>query len=92
MSGTYNYNPKVEHPNNIFLQSASDGGRPFYFGASQVPIMLNLPDHSITRKEEFTKGYMEGKGLTGQMTKSSNIRMPGYMGITRYVLVSYSDF
>lgn len=47
---SYNYNPKVEHPNSVLPQMKSEGFKPpFYFGGSQVPLALN--------------GYIEGSGF-----------------------------
>ena len=40
-AGTYNYHPKVAHPNTIFPQMTSGEYQPhFYFGGSQIPIGL----------------------------------------------------
>jgi len=41
---SYNYNPKVEHPNSMLPQMVSEGFKPhFYFGGSQIPIAIH-PD------------------------------------------------
>ena len=42
-AGIYNYRPKVEHPNKMFIQMTSDGfQKPFFFGGSQVPVNLGI--------------------------------------------------
>ena len=49
MSG--GYNPKVEHPNmsnNIPQMRSACFQKPFYFGASAVPINLGLPKQSYS--------------------------------------------
>ena len=43
MSSQGRYNPIVSHPNEKFIQTTSEGyTRPFYFGASQVPIIMSM--------------------------------------------------
>jgi hypothetical protein len=38
-SGTYNYHPKVAHPNKVFYQMKSESQQPhFTFGASQTDL------------------------------------------------------
>ena len=88
MSGTYGYFPKVTHPNTILTQTLSDGARPFYFGASQVPIELGLRDTTINsdlriEKEaiDSTVGKIEGKGLRGLISKRGKTVTPAYCGI-----------
>jgi hypothetical protein len=46
MSFNYGYNPKVLHPdmsNNIPQMRSGEFQTPFFFGGSQVPIDLSLP-------------------------------------------------
>lgn len=76
MSGFYNNWFKVTHPNanNDIIQMKSNGiQKPFYFGGSQVPEVLNTDLHKITghgikRKISFlpdtNKGvYIHGSGI-----------------------------
>lgn len=88
-SGIYNYHPKVEHPNAILPQMSSDGNRPFYFGASQIPINLGI-DNNINIKNKYDssindinsihmKGNGLGLGLKTTMKKSNNIKLAKYM-------------
>jgi hypothetical protein len=57
-AGIYSYHPKVEHPRSTFIQMESDGFQPpFFFGGSQVPVMLQ-------KDIPLTEGYkMSGSGV-----------------------------
>lgn len=81
MSGFYNYHPKVEHPNSVFLQMQSDGGKPFYFGGSQVPFVLGTEHHHVEKKRKVDnmEGVVEGTGLKGYVSKSSRRVMPAHL-------------
>lgn len=78
MSGTYGFNPKVLNPNVNFIQSRSDGGMPFYFGASQVPLVLATEHHNHTY-QDTQHNYVKGKGIKGYVSKSSNIVLPSHI-------------
>jgi hypothetical protein len=65
---SYNYNPKVTHPNKIFLQMTSGGFQtPFFFGGSQVPVDLGLitPKHPFedlnSNRQLVGYGFLKGK-------------------------------
>jgi hypothetical protein len=65
---SYNYNPKVEHPNKVFYQMTSGGFQtPFFFGGSQVPNDLGLitPNHPFedlnSNKKLVGYGFLKGK-------------------------------
>ena len=65
---SYNYNPKVLHPNKTFIQMESGGFQtPFFFGGSQVPVGLNLitPNHPYinidSHKELIGYGFLNKK-------------------------------
>lgn len=67
MSG--GYSPKVVRPDSYKIQTESDGfQKPFFMGASQVPVGLNLHPHSFS-----------GSGLTYNSTdptsKSNKIKL-----------------
>ena len=85
---SYNFNPKVEHPNAVLPQMVSEGFKPpFYFGASQIPIALNgdmlgrgfrTPYKSavVEKRSIPTKGTGLGVGLKTTSSKHGNIRLP----------------
>jgi len=51
-SGVYNYWPKVNHPDKMFVQMTSDGfQKPFFFGGSQVPVTLGMNGSGISGPE-----------------------------------------
>jgi hypothetical protein len=50
-SGTYNYWPKVNHPDKMFIQMESGGSqKPFFFGGSQVPLALGINGSGISMR------------------------------------------
>lgn len=82
-SGTYNYHPKVANPNAIFPQMTSDGfQRPFYFGASQVPINtgivtgsgIHTPYVSHLEHSRVMTASKRGTGVT--VHKNHNVYLP----------------
>ena len=64
-AGIYNYRPKVEHPDKVFLQMTSGGFQPpFYFGGAQAPTALGFSTSSPTPVSyDFTSDKMAGMGL-----------------------------
>jgi hypothetical protein len=64
-AGIYNYRPKVEHPDKVFLQMTSGGFQPpFYFGGAQSPTALGFSTSSPTPVSyDFTSDKMAGMGL-----------------------------
>jgi hypothetical protein len=64
-AGIYNYRPKVEHPDKIFLQMTSGGFQPpFYFGGAQAPTTLGFSTSSPAPVSyDFTSDKMAGMGL-----------------------------
>jgi hypothetical protein len=89
-AGIYNYHPKVDNPNETFVQMTSDTFQPpFYFGASQVPINLNY-DHHLPKRYQYEfsqngingipmKGHGLGLGLKTTHRKNDNIRLAKLM-------------
>ena len=89
-SGIYNYRPKVDNPNKIFLQMESGASQtPFFFGGSQVPINLgtmygsgfkqpyyNSFDHIMTIP---SKGHGFGIGHKTTSNKNDSIRIPKFL-------------
>jgi|688.fasta_scaffold309061_2 hypothetical protein len=83
MSGFYNNWIKVTHPNmkNDIVQMESGGyQKPFYFGGSQVPIILKeehhkLDDRGTKRKISFMPDTNDNVYLHGQ-----GIHMPKVIG------------
>jgi hypothetical protein len=62
-AGTYNYHPKVAHPNQVFYQMESTALQtPFFFGGSQVPINLNL-----SHQNEMHTPYVSHKAIQDAM-------------------------
>lgn len=50
-SGTYNYWPKVNHPDKMFIQMESGGSqKPFFFGGSQIPLAKGINGSGISAK------------------------------------------
>jgi hypothetical protein len=88
MSGFYNNWIKVQNPNmlNDIVPMESGGyQKPFFFGGSQVPTALEIPDRDISgsgySKINF-KPIVKGKGV--QKTnhhKHSNIHLPRHMSL-----------
>jgi len=85
-SGTYNYHPKVAHPNAIFTQMTSDGfQKPFYFGGSQVPISLGIKTESgvstpyVSHTQHSKHLGTQGRGIETTVQKNHNIFLPKHM-------------
>ena len=88
-AGIYNYHPKVEYPNSILPQMASDANRPFYLGASQIPLALGIDNNSNIKNSYVSsidninnikmKGHGLGLGLQTTMKKSNNIKLAKYI-------------
>jgi len=86
-SGIYNYHPKVDNPNKIFIQMQSgEFQAPFYFGGSQVPVNLGTIHGSGFRSQYKSavdtiknvpmKEHGLGCGLQTTHRKNDNIRIP----------------
>ena len=81
-SGIYANWLKVQHPNEVFPQMKSGGfQKPFFFGGSQVPINLGLPDE--TTKGEYIdtiqvahNASVVGRGIHTTSSKHNRIRLP----------------
>jgi len=85
---SYNYNPKVEHPDATLPQMVSEGFKPpFYFGGSQIPIAINgsmlgsgfrTPYRSavVEKRKISSKGEGLGLGLKTTTSKHGSIRLP----------------
>ena len=91
-AGIYNYHPKVEYPSSVLPQMKSDTqSPPFYFGASQVPVALNIahdasehfkPSYNVSTQSIFDipmKGHGLGVGLKTTHRKNDNIRIPKFL-------------
>jgi len=85
-AGTYNYQPKVAHPNTIFPQMASDTVQPaFFFGASQVPINLGIHTGSgfrtsyLNQRRLMSELPASGRGLKTTVQKYNKIYLPKHM-------------
>lgn len=85
-AGTYNYHPKVAHPNKIFPQMESgEFQKPFFFGGSQVPENLGIttgsgihtPYKSHVESMHKLDAQCRGTGLTVQ--KNHKIYLPKHM-------------
>ena len=85
-AGIYNYYPKIEHPNKVFMQMESGGfQKPFFFGASQIPLELNhlqgsgikTPYVSHTCHARGMDAQRRGTGVT--VHKLHKIYLPKYM-------------
>ena len=85
-SGIYNFHPKIEHPNKVFMQMESGGFQtPFFFGGSQIPLELNhasgsgikTPYVSHTRHARAMDAQQRGTGVT--VHKNHKIYLPKYM-------------
>lgn len=80
-SGTYNYRPKVEHPNKEFIQMTSDGFQPpFFFGGSQVPLAMGIDTHTndqyVNSLHEKQKLPMSGRGIKTTAKCGGRIHLP----------------
>jgi len=86
-SGNYNFNPKVLHPHENFLQMTSDTQlTPFYFGGSQVPLYVHNAhgtgmSHPHTSEYKFTlqdQNHMtpQKRGTVVTNNKYNRIMMP----------------
>ena len=78
-SGTYNYWPKVNHPDKMFIQMESGGSqKPFFFGGSQIPLALGINGSGISAKNLEGISMRNNKGISGPdprpMYKVSPIR------------------
>jgi len=85
---SYNYNPKVEHPDSVLPQMVSEGYKPpFFFGGSQIPIALNssmsgggirTPYRSaiVEKRKVSCKGEGLGLGLKTTTSKHGTVRLP----------------
>lgn len=92
-SGTYNYNPKVTHPREEFIQMTSGGFQvPFFFGGSQIPINLGIATGSgihtpyvshVSHMKHLT-AEKRGTGLTVQ--KNHNIYLPKHIKTIKKVI------
>jgi hypothetical protein len=86
MSGVYNYWYKVNNPtseNNITPMKSGGFQKPFYFGGSQVPEMLNLNSHEINgkginRKINF-KPEIRGKISQSTQRDIGNVHIPRHL-------------
>ena len=85
-AGTYNYRPKVDHPNKVFHQMTSDTlQKPFFFGGSQVPVNLGLAIGSgihtpyISHVKHMKALSAKGRGLNLTVQKNHKIYLPKCM-------------
>lgn len=85
-AGIYNYRPKVEHPNEVFLQMESDGfQKPFFFGGSQVPVNLGLSSgsgvHTPYRShvQHMHELSAQGRGTKTTVHKLHKVYLPKHM-------------
>jgi hypothetical protein len=81
-AGTYNYWPKVNHPDAILPQMTSETALPrFYFGGSQIPVNLGI-EHNGQTKTGYESHMDKKKEInvrgTGVVTTSKHhrIRLP----------------
>lgn len=66
MSGFYNNWLKVQHPEKNYIQTTSEGyQKPFYFGGSQVPLVL------YHYKENNINGGFINESFKGHLSKPS---------------------
>ena len=91
-AGTYNYHPKVEHPNKIYLQMTSGGfQKPFYFGGSQVEENLGFKGSGIhtpyishvTRMKRLSAS---GRGINTTASKLHKIYLPKHLSSIKQVI------
>ena len=85
-AGIYNYHPKVANPNTVFPQMTSDEyQKPFFFGASQVPVNLGLSTGSGIQTPYISHSFhmrhmgAHGRGIGTTVRKNHKIYLPKHM-------------
>ena len=83
MSGTYNYQPKVNKPtmpNNIPQMEDEVLQKPFFFGGSQIPVNLGINEDisgkGINRKARVKNDSQSKLSQKTTIDRSSKILMP----------------
>ena len=89
-AGSYNYHPKVAHPNKVFPQMTSTPMQaPFFLGGSQVPVNLGLVTGSgihtpyISHTDHARLMGVRGRGVGVTIRKNHNIYLSKSMPTIR---------
>ena len=91
-AGTYNYHPKVAHPNKIFPQMESDEYQPpFFFGGSQVPVNLGYEGSGfrsshVSHLDQMKHLSTQGRGIHTTAQKYNKIYLPKHMSTIKRVI------